>query len=197
MSKQPEHKQIHPEKTIILIALESELPSVLLPEWTIIYTGVGKINASIVASKAIHLHQPEILINYGTAGSLDKTVHGLIEIGQFIERDMNVEALGFTKGLTPFEDDIAISFGHDGVKCGTGDQFVTTTPDLWTEVVDMEAYALAKCAKAYDCDFRAIKYISDMADDSAANDWQSNQSKGAALFVEWLNMTRYGGDTRT
>lgn len=191
------NKMILPENTIILVALESELPRNVLPDWTIIYTGVGKVNASIAASKAILSYQPDMMLNYGTAGSLVPSIHGLIEIGQFIERDMNVEALGFAKGLTPFEEDIAISFGYGEIRCGTGDQFVTSTPDVMTEVVDMEAYALAKCAQFHGCDFRALKYISDMADDTAANDWQSNQANGASLFVEWLNMARHGGDTRT
>jgi adenosylhomocysteine nucleosidase len=191
------NKSITPENTIIFVALESELPRNVLPDWTIIYTGVGKVNASISAGKAIAAYQPEIILNYGTAGSLVPSIQGLIEIGQFIERDMDVEALGFAKGLTPFEEDIAISFGYDGVRCGTGDQFVTSTPAIKTEVVDMEAYALAKCARFYSCDFRALKYISDMADDTAPDDWQSNQTKGAQLFVEWLNTEKHGGDTRT
>ncbi|MBL6783109.1 MAG: 5'-methylthioadenosine nucleosidase [Alphaproteobacteria bacterium] len=188
---------INPQNTIIIVALESELPAHLLPDWPVIYSGVGKVNASIAASIAIQQYQPDVILNYGTAGSLDHTLHGLIEIGEFIERDMDVEALGFAKGLTPFEDAITISFGHDGVRCGTGDQFVTSVPDLWTEVVDMEAYALAKCAKAYGSDFRSLKYISDMADDSAANDWQANQALGAEQFVNWLNTAKHGGDTRT
>ena len=189
--------KIKPQNTIIIVALESELPAHHLPDWRMIYTGVGKVNASIAASQAIHQYKPDIMLNYGTAGSLDKTVHGLIEIGEFLERDMDVEALGFAKGLTPFEDAITISFGHDGVRCGTGDQFVTSVPALWTEVVDMEAYALAKSAKAWGCDFRSLKYISDMADDSAAYDWQANQALGAEQFINWLNTARHGGDTRT
>ena len=180
------HNNINPENTLLLVALQIELPARLLPDWTIIYTGVGKVNASITASQDIQHHKPAMMLNYGTAGSLNQSIHGLIEIGQFIERDMDVEACGFAKGLTPFEDDIAISFGYDGVRCGTGDQFVTAPPSLWTEVVDMEAYALAKCARTHGCDFRSIKYISDMADESAVNDWQSNQAKGAEMFVEWL-----------
>ena len=38
--------------TVILVAIPKELPKLLLPDWNIIYTGVGKINASFAISKA-------------------------------------------------------------------------------------------------------------------------------------------------
>ena len=55
-------------KTIILVALEDELPKKYLPTWDIIYTGVGKINAAYSLSKAIHEFAPNTVINFGTAG---------------------------------------------------------------------------------------------------------------------------------
>ncbi len=39
--------KITPDNTIIFVALESELPATHLPEWRIVYTGVGKVNAAI------------------------------------------------------------------------------------------------------------------------------------------------------
>ena len=50
-------------KSIILVALEDELPKKYLPSWNILYTGVGKINASYSASKAIFDFKPETIIN--------------------------------------------------------------------------------------------------------------------------------------
>ena len=54
---------ITPDNSIIFVALESELPADHLPGWKIIYTGVGKVNASIEAIKNHNIYQ-KVLTNY-------------------------------------------------------------------------------------------------------------------------------------
>jgi len=54
------------------------------------------------------------------------------------------------------------------------------------DVVDMEAYAIAKCCYECDVDFVSFKYITDGANDDAASDWNENCKKGAVAFVEIL-----------
>ena len=39
-----------PQNTLILVALADELPRSLVPDWRIVYTGVGKVNAAIQVS---------------------------------------------------------------------------------------------------------------------------------------------------
>ena len=36
-----------PQTTLLVVALENELPRDMVAGWTIIYTGVGKVNAAI------------------------------------------------------------------------------------------------------------------------------------------------------
>ncbi|MGB1998662.1 MAG: hypothetical protein ACPHS7_04390 [Candidatus Puniceispirillaceae bacterium] len=36
-----------PQTTLLVVALENELPCDMVAGWTIIYTGVGKVNAAI------------------------------------------------------------------------------------------------------------------------------------------------------
>ena len=62
--------------------------------------------------------------------------------------------------------------------------FVTSTPTLKTDIVDMEAFAVAKVCKLKKIDFRCFKFISDNADSQAKNDWVDNVSLGAKLFIE-------------
>ena len=62
---------------LFLVALEVELPKTEFPGLNIQYTGVGKINATYFALKAIKLYKPTIVINFGSAGSLDKNISGL------------------------------------------------------------------------------------------------------------------------
>ena len=169
---------------LILVAVEEELSSKDLPSFQIHYTGVGKINAAIQTLEIIKTYSPTQIINYGTAGSLNKKLNGLVEVTKFFQRDMDASPLGFEVGQTPFEEDIEITFGREGVTCGTGDKFVTSTPTLKTDIVDMEAYAIAKVCKLKNIDFRCFKFISDNADNEAKDDWVDNVSLGAKLFIE-------------
>mgnify|MGYP001375241693 FL=1 len=168
----------------ILVAVEEELSVKDLPEFQIYYTGVGKINASIKTLEIIRDYSPTQVINYGTAGSLNKKLKGLVEVDQFFQRDMDATPLGFKIGQTPFDEIEEIRFGSAGYSCGTGDSFVTQTPKLKTDLVDMEAYAIAKICYLKDIKFRCFKYISDNADEGANNDWIKNVSIGKKLFIE-------------
>ena len=169
---------------LILVAIEDELKRSDLPNHQIEYIGIGKVNAVFNTLNAIQKHSPQQIINFGTAGSLDTKIKGLVEVSRFFQRDMDASPLGFEVGQTPFERDIEITFGREGVTCGTGDKFVTTTPKLKTDIVDMEAFAIAKVCKLKKIDFRCFKYISDNANNEAKDDWADNVSLGAELFIE-------------
>ena len=169
---------------IILVALEDELNKEDFDKIQIEHMGVGKINAAIKTTEAIRKYSPELIINYGTAGSLKKNIFGLVEVTNFFQRDMDASPLGIKVGETPFEDSFEIHFGRDGLSCGTGDSFVTDKPELLTDLVDMEAYAIAKICKMNDIDFRCFKYISDQADDSAGQDWKENVAQGKKFFIK-------------
>ena len=129
---------------LILVALKEELSVQDLPDFQIHYTGVGKINASIKTLEVIKEYSPAQIINYGTAGKINKKLKGLVEVNRFFQRDMDATPLGFKIGQTPFDDIEEINFGSGGYSCGTGDSFVTQTPKLKTDLVDMEAYSIAK-----------------------------------------------------
>ena len=168
---------------IILVALVDELSKEDLNEPQIEHMGVGKINAAIKTTEVIRKYSPELIINYGTAGCLNKDISGLVEATNFFQRDMDASPLGIKIGETPFEESFEFHFGRNGLSCGTGDSFVTNTPELITDLVDMEAYAIAKICKMNHIDFRCFKYISDQADDNASNDWKKNVARGKKLFI--------------
>ncbi len=177
-------KEMKKNRTLILVAVKEELSKKDLPNFNIHYTGVGKINASFRTSEIIKEYSPTHIINYGTAGSLNEDVKGLVEVTRFFQRDMDTTSLGFEIGQTPFDDIAEIDFGDIGLSCGTGDSFVTQTPKLKTDLVDMEAYAIAKVCYIMDVKFRCFKYISDNADANANNDWTENVSAGKKLFIK-------------
>ena len=168
---------------IFVAALKEETPGLNFFH----YTGAGKINATYNLTKLIHVYKPDEIINFGTAGAINKNLEGIVECTQFYQRDMDVTALLNLKiGETPFDKINEIILSKDGYSCGTGDNFVTGDIPIKVDVVDMEAYALAKVCKLEKINFRCFKFISDNADESASIDWIENCKKGSKLFKHKL-----------
>ena len=178
---------ISSKNCVILVAIENELPESLIPDFKVEYTGVGKINATIKTIESIEKYKPEYIINYGSAGSLNSTISGLVEVTTFKQRDMDAKPLGFAIGETPYDEIETISHGNHGLSCGSGDNFVTETPELYTDLVDMESYAIAKVCLINKVSFLCFKFISDSANQSAPDNWSKNMARGQALFRDLLN----------
>jgi len=154
------------------------------------HVGVGKVNATYNTLKLINIHKPKIIINYGTAGAINSKLKGLVECTKFYQRDMDVRGLDFKLGETPFDKIKEIITSKDGYSCGTGDSFVNKKIDMETDVVDMEAYAIAKVCKLENIEFKCFKYISDNADQNASKDWNTNLILGAKAFAELINFSK-------
>jgi adenosylhomocysteine nucleosidase len=102
---------------------------------------------------------------------------------------MDVSGLGFVRGTTPFDEtpariEFPVVFADlQHAVCGSGDSFVTGEPPVSCEVVDMEAYALAKVCALEHAQFACVKYVTDGADHAAAEDWQANLHRAAEMFL--------------
>ena len=166
--------------TIILCAIPQEVEGLHYTD--VFFTGVGKINAAATTEHIIKEYKPNLIINYGTAGSLNSDIKGLVKVTGFVDRDMDARPLNFKLGQTPYEKDIML--GTSEVVCGTGDTFATEKPKIDCDIVDMEAYAIAKICKKHKVDFLCYKYISDSADSNASDDWAKNVAKGCKQFRE-------------
>tara|TARA_B100000900_G_scaffold415304_1_gene444693 strand:+ start:281 stop:826 length:546 start_codon:yes stop_codon:yes gene_type:complete len=173
---------------IILIALEQEAPA--MAKWdNVFFTGVGKVNAGITAGKLIERYKPKTVWNFGTAGGISVS-SGIHQIKNFVQRDMKCCELGFEQGQTPFEDEVVISFGDENdMCCSSGDNFVSGDTILGpiSDVVEMEAYAIAKACKLAGVDFKCYKYVSDQADENANKDWQETVADGQPFYIELFN----------
>tara|TARA_Y100000310_G_scaffold213566_1_gene214490 strand:- start:1073 stop:1711 length:639 start_codon:yes stop_codon:yes gene_type:complete len=200
------------KNVLIVCALEQETQG-QLDGWNVLYTGVGKINATYKLTELFGTYHSkpairrdyDVVINYGTAGSRELPVGELVDCTKFIQRDMDVTGLGFMRGETPFENDIPseLDFSNkpfnpdygrehhiNTIKkhytCGTGDNFVDNIEDEieYVDVFDMEAYALAKVCYHYVIPFISFKYITDGADEQAHEDWEKNLADGIKEFKE-------------
>lgn len=161
------------------------------------YSGIGKVNAAFKAFEVIQNTGCKTLLNLGTAGSSYFDAHALVEVSQFVQRDMDVSPLGFDVGLTPMDQhfpgaiELEPFFDHlpKGI-CGTGDSFETGQPKVPCQLVDMEGYALAKVCKKLGVRLISVKYITDGANDTAHLDWEENLLLGAQKLLFLYQMLK-------
>ncbi len=174
----------------LFVAIPSEFPrEVCPPGIELIYTGVGKVNAAISATRSLINGNPNntIVINYGSAGSSHHTLHSILRCKKFQQADMDARPLTPGWGITPFDNVIhphieegMIIFDENSDTCTTQDTF-QQKPVF--EVNDMEAYGLAKVCRVLGFDFTAYKFISDSGD---VSDWSDNHHMGIEGFLEIL-----------
>lgn len=168
--------------SLVVVALESELPGHLPDNYIKLVTGVGKINASIALTRALLSGSYDCVYNFGSAGGLPEFQGQLLPINKILQRDMNCSPLGVPRFITPGEDNLHITtdnlrlFGKEHI-CSSGDSFIIPTEEH--PIVDMESYALAKVCKQFSVSFFCYKYISDSG---CSEDWTKNHNKGAELF---------------
>jgi adenosylhomocysteine nucleosidase len=187
---------------LFVAALEDEVQGFIEAQGlAVLYVGVGKVNATYHLTQFIYEarsrgHEIDFVINIGTAGSPKFPTHSVVECTTFLQRDMDVRPLGFQIGETPFDPimgEIVVERKFRELpeaRCGSGDNFETLEADdaraagLDCEVVDMEAFALAKVCQHEKIGFTSVKYISDGSDHNAHNDWKENVPKAAQVFAE-------------
>jgi len=170
---------------LIVTALKAEL---VLPG--VLYSGVGKINATWSLSRWLRQNRPGLVVNYGTVGGLNSGVSGLVEVSRVIQADMMAEPLA-PRGQTPFDDAPHVyESGQPGVVCASGDSFMTSV-DPWlldqgVHVVDMELFAIATVCHREGIPWRAFKFVSDYANEESGSDWQYNVHRGREAFLAVL-----------
>jgi adenosylhomocysteine nucleosidase len=150
----------------------------------LLVTGVGKVNATHRLTRRLLEERARgrepLVVNFGTAGSRRFPTGALVACRRFVQRDMDVTGLGFEPHQTPFEDvprelEFPEMFpGLDHGVCASGDRFEALDAAPRWEVIDMEAYALAKVCFFEGVRFACAKFITDGADSSAASDWREN-----------------------
>jgi len=184
---------------LVVMALEVEAQG-RLGEAPLLFTGVGKVNAAHRLTRRLLEERREgrepLVVNFGTAGSRRFRTGAIVACRRFVQRDMDVTSLGFAAHETPFENvprelefpEMFPALEH-GV-CGSGDRFEAVEAAPSWDLVDMEAYALAKVCFLEQVPFACVKYVTDGADASAAIDWQANLPRAAEAFAQLFSDLR-------
>lgn len=174
-------------RDIILIALRDEAPNLVGRYGNVFAVGVGKVQSAINTTRLIHLHHPRRVINLGTAGGITLG-SGIHRAKRIVQHDVDLRPLGLPPGRQLDDDLPEIECGGAGVVCGSGDLFVTNPAGLRmpVDMVEMEAYSIARAAVEHGVDVEVWKYISDAADGKGAADWSAGVSAGEALYLQTL-----------
>lgn len=170
----------------------------------VLYCGVGKVNAAIALTKELSRYAQQgeempLVVNFGSAGSRCFASGTLVACQEFVQRDMDVSGLGFALGVTPYDEapsslifDPVFTHLPAGI-CGSGDSFATADIEVDCAVIDMEAYALAKVCWHENARFACVKYVTDGADHTAAEDWQRNVHVAAEEFLQLFQSLQDSG----
>jgi adenosylhomocysteine nucleosidase len=159
-----------------------------------LYTGVGKVNAAGALARRLAQMRctgepAPLVLNLGTAGSRTIAAHTLVACNRFAQRDMDVSGLGFDPGVTPFDEAPAVLefprvLEHlPNVTCSTADSFATHEHAVAGDVVDMEAFALARVCLAERARFACAKYVTDGAGADSASQWEAALDAAARSFA--------------
>jgi adenosylhomocysteine nucleosidase len=181
-------------KPLIVMALPQESRGRLEAAGAdLLFTGVGKVNAaSTLARRLAQMQcaaQPlPLVVNMGTAGSRRQPAHTLVVCNKFSQRDMDVSGLGFAPGTTPFDDTPSVIEFPPVLStlpqhtCSTADSFATHLHEVDGDVVDMEAFALARVCVAERARFACVKYVTDGADADSAAHWTAALDAASLAF---------------
>lgn len=184
---------------LVVAALAAEAAHV--GDVEVLVTGVGK--AAAAASLARRLAAgpaPDLVVNIGTAGALDATFSGVVEIGWVTQHDFPYAAIEALAGAQATVRGYALRAGKaprptgepptGAVALATGDAFVddaqraATIAALGVHLVDMEAFALAATCAEFGVALRCLKAVSDAADAGAAASWVSTVDGCARQLAE-------------
>lgn len=180
-------------KDIILFAMREEAPTFFEKYRNVYCIGTGKVNSAINTMNIIadydlmHNHLPKRIINLGTAGGI--TVgSGIHRVNKVVQHDVNLTAVGLEPGYHFHETSREIVLKGEGVTCGSGDVFVTEADKLRIpcDVIEMEAYSVARACARYNIECEIWKYISDKADENANTVWQDQIAAGESLYMKVL-----------
>ena len=141
-----------------------------------IRTGVGKVKSAYYVSEVLNQAKPDLVINVGTAGSIDCQV---ADMG--LEYEIDSSALLAEKGY-------CMHWAGEGI-CNTGDTFLTELSDVKGDVVDMEAFAQAFVCRAKNVPFIAVKYVTDIIGQNSVKHWEdklADARKGLGEFFEQI-----------
>lgn len=183
-------------KLLVTYAVQGEFVDIKWPDTEVYYvrTGIGKVKAAYHLAEAIQWVKPDLVVNLGTAGTVNHQVGNIFVCRKFVDRDMQkLSNLGMEWQIDSSDGLAAKGFcahwTEEGV-CNTGDSFLTELTDVEGDVVDMEAYAQAFVCRAKEVPFIAVKYVSDVIGQNSVKHWEDKLSDAREGLTHFFNVLK-------
>jgi adenosylhomocysteine nucleosidase len=187
--------------TALVVAALDEEVAYLPAGVDALVTGVGKARAAAGLARRLATSLPDVVVNIGTAGAVDRVVTGLVEITWVTQHDFPYDAIdalvstptdrGFV--LRPDASPAAEPGAPAGcMALATGDSFVADPAvgqrlaATGIHLVDMEAYGYAVACAEFGVPLRCVKVVSDAADENAGESWLDTIDACARSLGEWV-----------
>ena len=141
---------------------------------TFLRTGMGKVLSAFNLTKALCEDKYELVVNVGTAGTLNHNVGDIFVCHRFVDRDLEKIVLPHVCSDISFPENVGVDVIDRYEKVGvsnTGDSFVTEVGHFTGDVIDMEAFAQAQVCKSMNVNFVAVKYITDIIGQNSREVW--------------------------
>lgn len=183
-------------KILVTYAVQGEFAEIKWADVEVYYvrTGIGKAKAAFRTADAIQQVQPDIVINMGTAGTINHQVGDVFVCRHFIDRDMqNLAGLGLDYKLDSSALLEARGFCKhwtESATCNTGDSFLTELTHIEGDVVDMEAYAEALVCDGKQIPFISVKYVSDVIGQNSVKHWEDKLADARAGLSHFFNVLK-------
>ena len=171
---------------LVAFALEEESISVELPRCNVIQTiiGVGKANAAMNLTAAVLELHPDLIINVGTAGTINHAVGDILVYRRFVDRNLyNLRIHGLIADIDalpcPLFESGSVVGGRRTIgeyTVNTGDNFATDKDGLFGDAIDMEAFACAAVCLKFGLPFVSVKYVTDIVGQNSVKQWSDKLS---------------------
>ena len=160
---------------LFVMAAEPEYGPHLRQRITPLMTGIGPVEAAVQLSAALAGMdaKPRLIVSLGSAGSNRLVQAEVYQVSAVSYRDMDASALGFERGCTPLLDlpavlDLPLRIpGLPEAKLATGASIVSGVAyqGIDADMVDMETFAILRCAQHFNIPLIGLRGISDGAED--------------------------------
>jgi predicted 5'-methylthioadenosine/S-adenosylhomocysteine nucleosidase len=173
--------------TLLVVAALAEEVARLPGGVEVLVTGVGKARATAALGRRLaEAPRPDLVVNVGTAGSVDGAITGLVEVTWVTQHDLPYDAI---EALVGAPVDRGFALATDAVPMplsvppagatmlATADIFVADGAHArrlaaqGIHLVDMEAFGFAAACAEFAVPFRCVKVVSDFADEAASDSW--------------------------
>lgn len=181
-------------KILLAHAIKEEKVEISIPNAEVAYveTGVAKARAALRLMHAVCEFHPDMVINFGTSGTVNHDVGDIIICNRFVDRDLRNVHFGDVISEIKFEDiDLSKLLGKEinAISSGTvntGDSFVTEVADFEGDCIDMEAFAEADVCREMNIPFISVKYITDVVGKNSVEAWQDKLTDARKALTEFF-----------